>query len=221
MKSTYSENHGEETRKAEVGEPTGRPTIRWPSRSLDRMNANKRKRRGDPHVEPGTESGDRGQGATNIDEGHGEGGITEAQAAKRRRTRESGGLASQVAGRPAPARPSSGPKFQPSAVEWQGGNVFAEDRAAREVAGTGQQFLPKTPIPITNRTGTFKVPSPGASDWSDSGSNEDEGDNAGSEDITPSRKRNERFGFGAPSKPRQKLPPAESEARRKTREKSP
>lgn len=100
MKSTYSENHGEEARQVEVGEPTGRPTIRRPSRSLDRMNANKRKRWGDPHHEPGTEIGDRGQGATNIDEGQEEGGITEEQAAKRRRTREPGGLASQVNHRP-------------------------------------------------------------------------------------------------------------------------
>lgn len=207
MKSTDSENHEEEARQAMLGEPIA--TIRWPSRSLDRMNANKRKRFGDPLDTPGTETGGHGRGATDIYEGREEGSITEEQPVKRRRTEQSG-LASQVAG--------SVPR--PSAVEWQGGNIFAEDQAARELARTGQQSVPKTPIPITNRTGTFKVPSPGDTDWSDSGSDEDEGDNASSEENAPSRKNNGGFVVGGPSKPRQTPRPSESEALRKAREKS-
>lgn len=46
----------------------------------------------------------------------------------------------------------------------QGSANFDTSRAC-----TGQQsILPKTPIPITNAAGRFKVPSPGDSDWSDS-----------------------------------------------------
>ncbi|MCJ1348310.1 hypothetical protein MMC31_006541 [Peltigera leucophlebia] len=37
----------------------------------------------------------------------------------------------------------------------------------------GQQSRVKTPIPITNPTGTFKVPSPSGSDWSDSDEEEE------------------------------------------------
>ena len=39
---------------------------------------------------------------------------------------------------------------------------------------------------ITNFTGTFKVPSPGDSKWSDSGSEEEEGNTEGMESMTPS-----------------------------------
>lgn len=202
MKSTHPDNHEEEALQAVVGQPIA--TIRWPSRSLDRMNATKRKRFGDPLDTPGTEAG--GRGATDIYGGPEEGSITEEQPVKRRRTEQSGGV----------ARNSS--VARPSVVRWQGGNIFAEDQAARKVASTGQQSLPKTPIPITNRTGTFKVPSPGDSDWSDSGSDEDEGDNASLEGIAPSRGG---FVAGGPSKPRQTLRPSESEALRKAREKSP
>lgn len=50
--------------------------------------------------------------------------------------------------------------------------------------------VPKTPIPITTHTGTYKVPSPGDSDWSDSGSEEEVGNNtAGLEDVTAAQRR--------------------------------
>lgn len=205
MKSTHPENHEEEARQAVVGDPIA--TIRWPSRSLDRMNANKRKRFGDPPDTPGTEARGHGRGATDI-YGGSEEGSTEEQPMKRRRTEQSGG----VAGNSGVARPS--------AVGWQGGNIFAEDQATRGVASTGPQSLPKTPIPITNRTGTFKVPSPGDGDWSDSSSDEDEGDNASLEGIALSRTNNGGFVVGGPSKPLQTLRPSESEALRKAREKS-
>ena len=211
MKSTHPEYHKEEARKADIGDPTARPTIRWPSRSLDRMNANKRKRCGDSLDTPGTEAGSHSQGATDSDGGTEEGGITEEQPAKRRRTTEAGGLTGQVAGHPNAARPSS--------VEWQSRDIFTEDRAARKVTSKGQPSIPKTPIPITNRTGSFKVPSPGDSDWSDSGSDEDEVDNAGLKEISPSRTSSGGIGFEGPRKPHQMLRPAESEALRKAREK--
>ena len=72
--------------------------------------------------------------------------------------------------------------------KYQGGNVFAEYEAAQNAENTGQQSLPKTPIPITNSTGAIKVPSPDDSDWSDSGSEEEEGNNTeGMENMTLSR----------------------------------
>ena len=210
MQSTYPANNEEEAQQAVIREPIA--NIRWPSRSLDRMNANKRKRWGDPIDTPGTDARGHGRGATDIYEGPEEGSITEEQPVKRRRTDQSEGLASQVAGNPSVPLPS--------AVSWQGGNIFAEDQAAREAGSMGQKFQPKTPIPITNRTGTFKVPSPGDSDWSDSGSDEDEGDNASSEGIAPSRANDGGLVVGAPSKPRQTLRASDSEALRKAREKS-
>lgn len=121
---------------------------------------------------------------------------------KKRRTREAGGLTSQVARNPNADRPS--------AVEWRGGNVFAGDQAALKVAGMGQQSLRKTPIPINTRTGTFKVPSPGDSDWSDSGNDEDEFDNAGLKEITLSRTNNGGISFVGPRKSHRMLRPAES-----------
>ena len=205
MQSTHSKNHEEGGRQAELENPTARPANLWPSPSLDRINASKRKRWGDQLDTPGTEAG----GTDGVPE---DGGIVEGQPVKKRRTREAGGLTSQVTGNPNAARPS--------AVEWQGGNVFAGDQDALKVASTGRQSLPKTPIPITNRTGTFKVPSPGDSDWSDSGSDEDEVDNARLKEIIPSRTNDGGIAFGGPRKSHQKLRPAESEALRKVREKS-
>lgn len=178
--------------------------------AFDSSLLNKRKRWGDPFDTPGTDARGHGRGATDIYEGPEEGSMTEEQQVKRRRTDQSEGLASQVAGNPTVPRPS--------AVRWQGGNIFAEDQAAREAASTGQQFQPKTPIPITNRTGTFKVPSPGDSDWGDSESDEDEGDNASLEGIAPSHANKGGLVVGSPSKQRQTLRPSESEALRKARE---
>lgn len=135
----------EETRAEEE-----KVAIRWPSRSLDRMNQNKRKRWDEPVPMPSTESG---YGNSDKDS------ASEEQPGKIRRTGESRGFSSQVAGDPKPT------------TQYQGGNVFAE----YEAANPGLQFLRKTPIPTTKSTGTFKVPSPGDDDWSDSGSEEEEG----------------------------------------------
>lgn len=194
---------GEEgAQQAGAGESIVRQNILWASRSLDRMKANKRKRGGDPIDTPGAEA----RGATDRPEN---GGNTEEQPGKRRRRGEPGGSTSQVDGH--------------SAVQYQGGNVFAEDKAAREVATTGLQPLPRTPIPITNREGTFKVPSPSDSDWSDSGSEEDEAGNAGLEGVAPSCANNGGLVSGGPSKlpkPHKTLRPAEAEALRKARENS-
>lgn len=210
MQSTYPAKSEEEAQQAVIREPIA--NIRWPSRSLDRMNANKRKRWGDPIDTPGIDAKGHSRGATDIYVGPEQGSTTEEQPVKRRRTDQFEGLASQAIGNPSVPRPS--------AVSWQGGYIFAEDQAAREAGSMGQQFQPKTPIPSTSRTGTFKVPSPGDSDWSDSGSNEDEGDNASLEGIAPSRANNGGPVVVGPSKPRQTLRPSESETLRKAREKS-
>ena len=143
------------TTQAEIEEPTSKPTIRWPSRFLDRMNQNKRKRWGGLVAGPG-------EAEIN---GNSEDGEMEQQPGKISRTRESEEFTSQVAGHSNTARP----------YESQGGNVFAVLEAAQKAENAGQKSLPKTPIPITNPKGTFKVPSPGDSDWSDSGSEEEEG----------------------------------------------
>lgn len=64
------------------------------------------------------------------------------------------------------------------------------------------------------------MPSPGDSDWSDNGSDEDEDDNASSEGIAPSLANNGVIVVGGSNKRRQTLRPSESEALRKAREKS-
>lgn len=96
----------------------------------------------------------------------------------------------------------------------------------RRTVASNTQYIPKTPILITNSIGTFKVLSPGDSDWSDSGSEEEEGDTAGLEDVTPSRNKNEEFALAGPRFPQmelpkiQRIPPlTQSEALRKAREK--
>ena len=197
---------------AETKAPAAGPAIRWPSRSLDRMNQNKRKRWGDPVATPSPEGGSYGLGGADSQRNSEDGG-TEQQPAKIRRTRESGDFTSQVAGHPNTARP----------YEYQGGNVFAEYEAAQKAANTatGEQALPKTPIAITNPTGTFKVPSPGDSDWSDSGSEEEEDNTAGMENMIPSRitsgefaAANQQYRPSKPSDPQQIL------ALRKAREKA-
>lgn len=201
-----------EARQAEVEEPTAKPTIRWPSRWLDRLNLNKRKRWGEPVATPSPDSGSYGLGETDLYGNSEEDGVTE-QPGKIRRTGESREFTSQVAEDPSIARP----------YKYQGTNVFAEDEAAQKAAKQSQL---KTPIPITNSTGTFKVPSPGDSDWSDSDSEEEEGSTAGLEDMTPFRNNN---GESALANPRflqlklpkpQRIPPlTQSEALRKAREK--
>lgn len=188
-----------EARQVEVEEPASKQIIRWPSRSLDRMNQNKRKRWGEPVAEPSSDGGSYGNKE--------EKGMTEEQPRKILRTRESQEFTSQVAGDPNTARPH----------KYQGTNVFAEYEAAQKAAKRDKQSPAKTPIPITNSTGTFKVPSPSDSDWSDSGSEEEEGNTAGLEDMTPSRDDN---ALASQVANPQRIPPLiQSEALRKAREK--
>lgn len=172
----------EEVQLAGAGEPIVRQKIRWPSRSLDRMNANKRKREGDL-IDTLGEAESHSRGGTDRPD---HGGNTEEQPGKRRRKRELTGSTGQDAAHPV--------------VQYKGGNVFAENKAAREAASTGQQILLKTPIPITNRGGTFKVPSPGDSDWSDSRSEEDEAKYA-SWELDALRKARENSQTHKPRKP--------------------
>ena len=182
------------------------------------MNQKKRKHWGDPVATPSPEGGSYGLGRADS-ERNSEAGEAEQQPGKIRRTRESEVFTSQVAGRSNTARP----------YEYQGGNVFAEFEAARKAANTttNEQPIPKTPIPITNPTGTFKVPSPGDSDWSDSGSEEEEGNTAGMENMTPSRTNNgelaaaiQRYQPSKPSNPQQIFRPSEYPALQKAREKA-
>lgn len=151
--------------EAEGPKPKPKPTIRWPSRSLDRMNQNKRKRLDEPVAIRSPDRGSYGLGETDLG-GNKEGyGVGDEQPGKIRRTSGSREFTSQAAGDSNTARP----------YEYQGTNVFAEYGAAQKATNSGNQSLSKTPIPITNSTGTFKVPSPGDADWSDSESEEQEG----------------------------------------------
>ncbi len=154
-----------EARQVEAEGPTPKQTIRRPSRSLDKMNQNKRKRWGEPVALPSPDRGSNGLGKTDLCGNKEENGLGEEQPGKIRRTSGLREFTSQVAGDPNTARP----------YEYQGGNVFAEYEAAQKATNSGNRSPQKTPIPITNSTGTFKVPSPGDSDWSDSGSEEEEG----------------------------------------------
>lgn len=204
----------EEARKSQ-GEGSGAaPTIRFPSRSLDRM-AIKRKRWGTPDTIPNPKGKSYGLGEAefygNFDELENEGG-TEQQPGKVRRTSELGDFSSQVAGNPRKARPYTGSMFEKSATEYNGGNVFSEYEAARKaeeaaakMSNTGRQSLAKTPIPITNSAGTFKVPSPGDSDWSDSESDEDV-HTAGLEDVSPTVDKDGELESAKPTLPTAKLP---------------
>lgn len=199
-----------EAEQANIEAPTAKPTILWPSRSLDRMNNNKRKRWGEPIATPSPKHGSYGRGETNIC-GSSEEGETERQPGKIRRTGEAEGFTSQVAGRQ---------------IEYQGGNVFAEWEAARKAGNPGMQPLAKIPIPITNLSGTFKVPSPGDSEWSDSGSDEEEGNITGLGDITTSRNNSGDVVLASPRyrpsnlpDPQQILQPSQQEALRKARAK--
>ena len=204
--------------QVETKAPSAEPAIRWPSRSLDRMNQNKRKRWGDPVAMPSPKGGSYGllgaDSRRNSEEGE-----SEEQPSKIRRTRESQLFTSQRAGY----------HNTPPPYEYQGGNIFAEDEAARKAANTtaSEKAISKTPIPITNSTGTFKVPSPGDSDWSDSGSEEEEGNTAGMDNITPSRTSNgeyeevtRRYRPSMPSDPEQIFRPSEYPALRNAREKA-
>lgn len=155
------------------------------------MNQNKRKRGGEPVAGPG-------EAEIN---GNSEDGEMEQQHGKIRRTRESEEFTSQFSGQSNTARP----------YESQGDNAFAEFEAAQKAQNAGQISLPKTPIPITSPKGTFKVPSPGDSDWSDSGSEEEEGNTAAL--------INRRYRPSNCPNPQQIFRPSEYEALRKERAK--
>ena len=125
------------------------PPIRFPSRTLDRMNKNKRKRWTSPESIPNPKGKSYGLGEVefygNAEDKQEESDFGVHQPSKVRRTSQSPSFSSQGAGNPDPSRPHG-----------------------------GQQSIKKTPVAITNLAGTFKVPSPGDIDWSDSQS-EDEG----------------------------------------------
>lgn len=204
----------EEARHVQSGESQMTPTIRFPSRSLDKM-ATKRKRWGSPDTIPNPKGKSYGLGEAEFYENFEElekDGVMEQQPGKLRRTSESGDFSSQVAGNPHKARPYTGSMFEKSATEYNGGNVFSEYEAARkaEVAtakrtNTGRQSLAKTPIPITNSAGTFKVPSPGDSDWSESESDE-EVYTAGVEDVTRTVNKDEELESATPALSPSKFP---------------
>lgn len=214
----------EEPRQAQSGE-SEITAIRFPSRSLDRM-AIKRKRWGSPDTIPNPKGKSYGLGEAEFygnSEEFEEYGVTEQRPGGLRRTSESGDFSSQVAGNLHKARPYTGSMFEKSATEYNGGNVFSEYEAAHKAEGaaaklmnTGRQSVAKTPIPVTNSAGTFKVPSPGDSDWSDSESDE-EVYTTGLEGVTPTADRDGELEAATPAllpskppKPQQIVKPKKS-----------
>lgn len=204
----------EESRRAQSGESQIVATIRFPSRSLDRM-AIKRKRWGSPDTIPNPKGKSYGLGEEEFygnSEELEKDGVTEQQPGKLRRTSELGDFSSQIAGNPHKARPYTGSMFEKSATEYNGGNVFSEYEAARKaeeaaakLTSAGRQSAAKTPIPVTNSAGTFKVPSPGDSDWSDS---ESDGEvyTEGLEDVTPTADKDGELEAARPALLPSKLP---------------
>lgn len=120
------------------------PPIRFPSRTLDRMNKNKRMRWSSPVTIAEVEF----YGNTGEDKEE-EADIAGHQPGKVRRTSQSPNFSSQRGGSPDESRSHS-----------------------------DYQSTKKTPLPITNMAGTFKVPSPVDSDWSDSQSEDEESSQA-------------------------------------------
>lgn len=226
-----------EAQKTQTPEPDMTPIIRFPSQFLDRTLASKRKRWGSP--DPAPNPMDKSYG---LDEAESYGSseedvVTEQQPGKLRRTSKSADFSSQAAGNPDTARPYTGSVYEKSTVEYKGGNVFSEYYAFRKAEEAGakktnisQQCSAKTPIPITNSAGTFKVPSPGDSDWSSSESEEEEEEmhTTGFEDVSPSRTNNGEHGLALPALRRSEPPKpqqimkavAESEALRRARDKA-
>lgn len=204
----------EESRQAQSGESEITATIRFPSRSLDRM-AIKRKRWGSPDSIPNPKGKSYGLGEAEFygnSEELEKDGVTEQQPGKLRRTSESVNFSSQVAGNPHKARPYTGSMFEKSATEYNGGNIFSEYEAARKAeeasakpTNAGRQSVAKTPIPVTNSAGTFKVPSPGDSDWSDSES-DGEVNTTGLEDVAPTGDKDGELEAAAPALLPSKLP---------------
>lgn len=226
----------DEVQKTRTLEPDMRPTIRFPSRFLDRTLARKRKRWGSPDTVPNPEGKSYGLGEANSYESPEEDDVTEQQPGKLRRTSKSEDFSSQAAGKPDKARPYTGSMFEKSTAEYNAGNVFNEyygvfkaGEARVKKPNISQQYPAKTPIPITNLAGTFKVPSPGDSDWSSSESEEEEEEEevhaTGFEDITLSLNKDGEHELAhrpyEPPKPQQIIKSgAESEALRRVRDKA-
>ena len=225
----------EEARKAQSGESEMTPTIRFPSRYLDRSKvANKRKRWGSPEIIPNPEARSYGLGEAEFYGDSEEDDAIEQQPGKLRRTSEHTDFSSQAAGDPHKARPYTGPMFKKFTTEYSSDNVFSENEAAlkgeeakAKITNSGQQSIAKTPILVTNSAGTFKVPSPSDSDWSESES-EEEVCTTGLEGVTPTPRKDEKLELAVPAlspsalpRPQQIIrPAAESEALRKARDKA-
>lgn len=229
----------EGAQKTQTLEPDMRPTIRFPSRFLDRTLARKRKRWGLPDTVPNPEGKSYCLGEADSYESPEEDDVTEQQPGKLRRTSKSEDFSSQAAGMPDKARPYTGSMFEKSTAEYNAGNVFNEyygafkaGEARVKKTNISQQYPAKTPIPITNLAGTFKVPSPGDSDWSNSESEEEEEEEevhaTGFEDITPSLNKDGEHELARPAhrpyeppKPQQIIKSAaEFEALRRVRDKA-
>lgn len=224
----------EEARKVQSGESDMTPNIRFPSRYLDRSKlASKRKRWGSPDAIPNPEGKSYGLGEAEFYgnyEDEDEDDVTEQQPGKLRRTSESEDFSSQVVGDPNRARPYVGPMFKSSNAQYSDDNVFrdyeaarkAEEEAAAQIRESDQQSLEKTPIPVTNVAGRFKVPSPGDSDWSDSGS-EEEACAATVKGVTLTGRKDGELELAVPAlspSKVQKPHAAESEALQKARDKA-
>lgn len=191
----------------------------FPSRALDIMNKNKRKSWSEPVAMPSPEGGIYGLGATDVYGNSKEESITEKQPGKIRHTGEPEKIINQV-GHPGTARQFTGPNFQHLSTQTKVGNIVAEYEVAIKVASTRQQ------IPITDPTGSFKVPSPSDSDSSDSRSEEEEHSSAGMAVITLSINYGGEFVLANPGFGLSKLSklvniprPADSKALQKAREK--
>lgn len=220
----------EEAQKKQTPEPDMTPTIRFPSRFLDGTLAGKRKRWESPDMVPNPKGKSYGLGEAESYGSPEEDGVTEQQPGKLRRTSKSADFSSQAAGDPDKARPYTGSMFEKSTAEYKGGNVFSEyygvrkaEEAGAKITNTSQQCPAKTPIPITNSEGTFKVPSPGDSDWSNSESEEEEEEMhiTGFEGVTPSRTKNGEHGLALPAlRPSEPAKPQHSEALRRARDKT-
>lgn len=122
----------------------------FPSRNLNKM-MNKRKRWTSPEIIPNPKGRSDALSEMDFYGGDEDDGVLENPPGKVRRTCQSQNFSSQVAGGLSKSRPYN-----------------------------GQQPISKTPTRITNSTGTFKVPSPGDDNWSESES-EDEVSQAASQ----------------------------------------
>lgn len=159
------------------------------------VRASKGKRWGSPDTVPIPEDKSYGLGEAESYGSSEEDDVMEQQPGKLRRTSKSADFSSQAAGNPDQARPYTGSMYEKSTAEYKGGNVFSEyyafsktEEAGAKRANVSVHCTAKTHIPITNLAGTFKVPSPGDSDWNSSENEEEEETHTtASEDVTPSR----------------------------------